>query len=97
MHGPATAGGDETERDGEHPLSLLIAAGAAIQKTGAPIGLVLCGLPTLATNLLRARTYTERMFRGERVESLDRAGAEHAFVGPLAGTGIAATPAWRWH
>ena len=84
---------DETKREGEHPLSLLIAAVAAIQKTGAPIGLVLCGLPTLATNLLRARTYTERMFRGERVESLDRADAEHAFVGPLAGMGIAATPA----
>ena len=82
---------DETERIGEHPLSLLIAAVSAIQKTGAPLGLVLCGLPTLSANLLRARTYTERMFRGERIESLDRDGARLAFVGPLERTGVTAT------
>ena len=84
---------DEIERTGEHPLSLLVAAVSAIQKTGAPLGLILCGLPTLSANLLRARTYTERMFRGERIESLDRDGARLAFVGPLDETGVVATDA----
>ena len=85
--------GDETGRDGEHPLSLMMAAVSAIQRTGAPLGLVLCGLPTLARNLLRARTYTERMFRGERVESLSPEEARLAFVGPLENTGMSAADA----
>ena len=84
---------DETGRDGEHPLSLMMAAVSAIQRTGAPLGLVLCGLPTLARNLLRARTYTERMFRGERVESLSPEEARLAFVGPLENTGMSAADA----
>ena len=52
-------------------LSVLVAAVAALQRNAVPIGLVLCGLPSLAARLLRARTYTERMFRGENVGSLD--------------------------
>ena len=32
--------------------------------------MVVCGLPTLRANLLRARTYSERMFRGEEIGRL---------------------------
>lgn len=81
---------DEQERDGEHPLSMLLAAVAALQKLGAPVALVLCGLPTLTGNLLRARTYVERMFRGMEIGSLTAEAARSAFVEPLAGTGTAA-------
>lgn len=84
---------DETKRDGEHPLSLLISSVAALQRREIPLGLVLCGLPTLTGNLLKARSYTERMFRGEEIGALDRDDAREAFSQPLAdgGIGVSAT------
>ncbi|HEU0130699.1 MAG TPA: ATP-binding protein [Mycobacteriales bacterium] len=84
---------DDTHRDGEHPLSMLIAAVSALQKAEVPIGLVLCGLPTLTGNLLHARTYTERMFRGEHIGSLAAGAATDAFVRPLTDTAVEAEPA----
>jgi len=79
---------DDRERAGEHPLSLLIAAINTLQEKEVPVGLVLCGLPTLRANLLKARTYTERMFRGEEVSRLVAGEAVEALVRPLDGTGI---------
>lgn len=73
---------DETRRSGEHPLSLLISSVVALQKAELPLGLVLCGLPTLTGNLLRARSYTERMFRAEEIGSLSSDEARDAFVRP---------------
>lgn len=78
---------DETKHGGEHPLSLLISSVAALQRREIPLGLVLCGLPTLTGNLLKARSYTERMFRGEEIGSLGRADAHDAFEQPLAESG----------
>lgn len=78
---------DETKRNGEHPLSLLISSVAALQRREIPLGLVLCGLPTLTGNLLKARSYTERMFRGEEIGSLDRDDARDAFAQPLIESG----------
>jgi hypothetical protein len=83
---------DDKDRDGDHPLSILISAVSTLQRAGLPLALVLCGLPTLTVNLLAARTYTERMFTGEEVSSLDRKAAEDAFVLPLHDTGYSATP-----
>jgi hypothetical protein len=74
---------DETRATGQHPLSLLVASVAALQKAELPIGLVLCGLPTLTSNLLRARSYTERMFRGEEIGSLGPDDAREALLRPL--------------
>jgi len=80
------------DRNGrEHPLSMLIAATSSIQRQEIPLGLVLCGLPTLTGNLLRARTYTERMFRGEQVGRLDTPEATAAFTEPLRDTRIHAS------
>ncbi|MEK7298927.1 MAG: ATP-binding protein [Candidatus Margulisiibacteriota bacterium] len=79
---------DETSASGQHPLSMLIACVSSLQRNGLPIGLVLCGLPTLTSNLLRARSYTERMFRGELVSSLNKEDALKAFVEPLKKSGI---------
>lgn len=81
---------DETARHGEHPLSMLVAAVNALQEAGLPLALVLCGLPTLRANLQRARTYSERMFRGEVIAALsgNPGPARDAFVFPLDGTGI---------
>lgn len=86
---------DDRNADGQHPLSLLIAAVNNLQEAELPIGLVLCGLPTLSANLLRARTYTERMFRGEEIGRLgsppEANDALDAFVKPLEGSGVTAT------
>jgi AAA ATPase-like protein len=74
---------DERDRHGEHPLSLLIAPIVALQRREVPLGLVVCGLPTLAGNLQKARSYSERLFRGEVVDSLGREEALDAFTRPL--------------
>jgi hypothetical protein len=74
---------DERDRHGEHPLSLLIAPVVALQRRELPLGLVVCGLPTLTANLQKARSYSERMFRGEDIDSLDREEALAAFTRPL--------------
>ncbi|MCA1706463.1 MAG: ATP-binding protein, partial [Actinobacteria bacterium] len=79
---------DDAAPGGEHPLSMLLAAVAVLQRSGLPIALVLAGLPTLTGNLLRARTYAERMFRGELIGSLDRPSAIRAFAQPLYASGM---------
>jgi hypothetical protein len=84
---------DERDRHGEHPLSLLIAPIVALQRQELPIGLVLCGLPTLAGNLQKARSYSERLFRGEEIDSLAHAQALQAFTRPLEQTTRSADPA----
>lgn len=74
---------DERDRHGEHPLSLLIAPVVALQRRELPLGLVVCGLPTLTGNLQKARSYSERLFRGEEVDSLAPEQALAAFTRPL--------------
>jgi hypothetical protein len=84
---------DERDRHGEHPLSLLIAPIVALQRRELPLGLVLCGLPTLTGNLQKARSYSERLFRGEEIDSLEPAQALEAFTRPLEQAGRSADPA----
>lgn len=83
---------DETTRRGGHPMSMLVASVNALQEAGLPLALVMCGLPTLRANLQRARTYSERMFRGEHIGELEGnpGPARDAFVEPLRGTGVTA-------
>jgi hypothetical protein len=88
---------DETRATGEHPLSLVIASVSALQKAELPIGMVLCGLPTLTGNLLRARSYTERMFRGEEIGSLGPDDAKEALVRPLADSPVTVDPGLAEH
>jgi DNA-binding transcriptional ArsR family regulator len=83
---------DETRAAGSHPLSLLIASISALQKAELPIGMVLCGLPTLTGNLLRARSYTERMFRGEEIGSLGPTDAREALIRPLESYPVSVDP-----
>jgi hypothetical protein len=82
---------DDVSAEGNHPLSLLLATISALQKESFSISLVLCGLPNLAVNLLAARTYSERMFKGEEVKALPEPEARAAFVEPLRETGVVAT------
>lgn len=83
---------DERGRHGEHPLSLLLAPLVALQRQELPLAVVLCGLPTLAANLQKARSYSERLFRGEVVDSLPEEEALSAFTRPLEETGRVADP-----
>ncbi|HEX9856216.1 MAG TPA: ATP-binding protein [Acidimicrobiia bacterium] len=69
-------------------LSVLIAAVSSLQRSDVPVGLVICGLPSLDALLLRARTYSERMFRGEVLGRLDDEAARDALVRPLDETGV---------
>lgn len=73
----------DRNREEEYPLSLMVSSIVSLQRRELPLGLVLCGLPTLTGNLLRARSYTERMFRGEEIGSLQVGDARDAFVQPL--------------
>ncbi len=75
-------------KEGGHPLSALLAAISGLQKHDLPVGIVLCGLPPLAGNLLKARTYSERMFRAQTVGSLAREDAMDAFTKPLESSGV---------
>jgi hypothetical protein len=84
---------DERDRHGEHPLSLLLAPIVALQRQELPLGLVLCGLPTLTGNLQKARSYSERLFRGEEIDSLAPEQALEAFTRPLEETVRSAAPA----
>ncbi len=83
---------DERDRRGDHPLSLLVSAVVALQRQEVPLGLVMCGLPTLTGNLLRARSYTERMFRGEEIGRLEPSEATKALTEPLKDTPVRALP-----
>jgi AAA ATPase domain len=78
---------DERSRHGEHPLSLLIAPLVALQRQELPLAVVLYGLPTLGANLQKARSYSERLFRGEKIDSLPQDEAIAAFLRPLGETG----------
>ena len=84
---------DERDRHGEHPLSLLIAPVVALQGRELPLALVVCGLPTLTGNLQKARSYSERLFRGEEIDSLPSAQALEAFTRPLEQTNRNTDPA----
>lgn len=80
---------DETQvLENPAALSVLIAAVATLQRNEVPIALIVSGLPNLAAQLLTARTYTERMFRGEVLGRLDLEAARDALVRPLDDTGV---------
>ncbi len=82
---------DERTREGEHPLSMLVAAVNGLQGQNIPVGLVVCGLPTVRSNLLRARTYSERMFRGEEIGRLDPSAGRDALTVPFTDAGMRLT------
>jgi hypothetical protein len=77
---------DDRSRE-RYPLSSLLAAVAAVQRSGEPnVRLILTGLPTLSINLKRARTYAERMFRHVVLAYLERGDAWDALTIPMART-----------
>jgi hypothetical protein len=77
---------DDRSRE-RYPLSSLLAALGAVQRSGEPrVRIILTGLPTLTINLKRARTYAERMFRHLVLANLERGDAWDALTIPLSRT-----------
>lgn len=66
----------------QYPLSVLIETFQSIQKKGFPMMLVLTGLPTLFPKLIKARTYSERMFDVMTLKPLDETASREAIVKP---------------
>jgi hypothetical protein len=70
------------ERPRQFNLSALLAAVAAVQQRGTPIMLVLSGLPSLLENLVKAKSYSERMFTTQILTNLRPPEDAHALVEP---------------
>lgn len=69
--------------DKEYPLSLLLEITQYVQRMQMPYLLVLTGLPTLLSNLVEARTYSERMFHQVTLGRLTDEQSRQAITTPL--------------
>jgi hypothetical protein len=80
---------DEAQTLGDHakeyqfPLSLLLDVFQSLQKKGIPFMLILTGLPTLLSNLVETRTYSERLFRVLVLEKLNEEESRDAILKPI--------------
>ena len=67
----------------QYPLSLLLEVFQSLQRKEIPIMLVLTGLPTLFPKLVKARTYSERMFHVIHLGRLDEEASREAIIKPV--------------
>ena len=80
---------DEAQTMSDHsgekqfPLSLILDVFQSIQRKGIPFMLALVGLPTLATKLVEARTYSERMFDVQILGKLSAKDSSEAIRKPI--------------
>lgn len=75
---------DEMQDLGPQDVSALCAACHELSQSGAPLIVVGAGLPHLPAVLSAAKSYSERLFRYQRIDRLDRLAADHALVAPAA-------------
>jgi len=73
---------DHSEKE-QFPLSLLLDVFQSIQRKGVRFLLVLTGLPTLFSQLVEARTYSERMFHTVFLSNLTKSESREAIVVPI--------------
>jgi hypothetical protein len=73
---------DEMQDLGGHDVSALCAACHELSQSGAPLIVVGAGLPHLPVVLSAAKSYSERLFRYQRIDRLDRAAADRALAAP---------------
>lgn len=67
----------------QFPLSSFLGALSQAQRDGAPFILVATGLPQIQTNFIKAKSYSERMFRIIKLTNLSQEDAKKAFVETL--------------
>jgi len=73
------------------PLSLLLETFSHVQQEGLRYYLVLSGLPQLFPNLVKAKTYAERMFSVKSLRNLPKESSREAIVLPLKKSNITFT------
>jgi hypothetical protein len=75
---------DEMQDVSASDISALCAACHELSQTGAPLIVVGAGLPHLPVLLSAAKSYSERLFRYQRIDRLDRLSADQALCAPAA-------------
>jgi hypothetical protein len=75
---------DEMQDIGAEDISAMCAACHELSQTGAPLIVVGAGLPHLPALLSASKSYSERLFRYQRIDRLDRISADHALTAPAA-------------
>lgn len=73
---------DEMQDVSTDDVSALCAACHELSQTGAPLIVVGAGLPHLPALLSAAKSYSERLFRYQRIDRLDRLAADLALCAP---------------
>jgi hypothetical protein len=73
---------DEMQDMSPEDVSALCAACHELSQTGAPLIVVGAGLPHLPAVLSAAKSYSERLFRYQRIDRLDRISADQALCAP---------------
>jgi hypothetical protein len=73
---------DEMQDCAPDDISALCAACHELSQTGAPLIVVGAGLPHLPALLSASKSYSERLFRYQRIDRLDRIAADHALCAP---------------
>ncbi|MFI7025839.1 AAA family ATPase [Micromonospora sp. NPDC049900] len=73
---------DEMQDLGAEDVSALCAACHELSQLGAPLIVVGAGLPHLPAVLSAAKSYSERLFRYQRIDRLDRIAADQALCAP---------------
>jgi hypothetical protein len=75
---------DEMQDLSPEDVSALCAACHELSQTSAPLIVVGAGLPHLPAVLSAAKSYSERLFRYQRIDRLDRISADQALCAPAA-------------
>ncbi|MEJ3742386.1 ATP-binding protein [Actinomycetes bacterium KLBMP 9797] len=75
---------DEMQDLGPADVSALCAACHELSQLGAPLIVVGAGLPHLPAVLSAAKSYSERLYRYQRIDRLDRISADQALCAPAA-------------
>ena len=83
---------DEMQDLGPTEVSALCAACHELSQSGAPLIVVGAGLPHLPAVLSAAKSYSERLFRYQRIDRLDRIAADQALAAPAAREGVEYEP-----
>src|SRR4051794_656455 len=73
---------DEMQDLNADDVSALCAACHELSQTGAPLIVVGAGLPHLPALLTASKSYSERLFRYQRIDRLDRISADQALCAP---------------
>ncbi len=84
---------DELQDLGAEDVSAICAACHEISQSGLPVIVVGAGLPHLPAVLSASKSYSERLFRYQRIDRLDREAADLALVAPALEEGAAFEPA----